>query len=376
MKILFKTILAAAVIACPFFAYAQNTEDTQGAQNKFYQAEVIKIIKEQTTELSDGSTARQQDLKLKGLEKEIKGKEIIFNGIGNYDVAGKNLYKAGDKVLVVQSLDFEGSPSYYITDFVRTGALWWLAAAFVFSLLIIGGFKGMRSLFSLIFSFLVIIKYIIPKILDGDDPIAITLIGSFIILLLIIYVTEGLKRRSHIAVLSIFISLVITVFLSWFFVGLTKLTGVSSEETGFLVELIGRVINFKGLLLAGIIIGVLGVLDDIVIAQVATVEQIEDVAPDLSRMELFKRSYEVGVSHISSMTNTLFLAYAGVSLPLLILFLSGQSAFSDWAQIVNNEAIATEIVRTLAGSIGLILSVPISTTIAVWWVKAGKQNTG
>jgi uncharacterized membrane protein len=200
------------------------------------------------------------------------------------------------------------------------------------------------------------------------------LIGSFLILFLIIYVTEGFKKRSHITVLSIFLSLVITVFLSWFFVSLTKLTGVSSEETGFLVELAGRVINFKGLLLAGIIIGVLGVLDDVVIAQVATVEQIEDVDPSLSGMDLFKRSYEVGVSHISSMTNTLFLAYAGVSMPLLILFLSGQSAFSDWTQIINNEAIATEIVRTLAGSIGLILSVPISTAIAVWWTKAGSAG--
>jgi uncharacterized membrane protein len=158
MKILFKTILIAAIIACPFFAYAQNTEDAQGAQNKFYQAEVIEVIKEQTTELSDGSTARQQDLKLRGLEKEIKDKEIIFNGIGNYDVAGKNLYKAGDKVLVIQSLDFEGNPSYYITDYVRTNALWWLAAAFILSLIIIGGFKGLRSLLSLLFTFLVIVK--------------------------------------------------------------------------------------------------------------------------------------------------------------------------------------------------------------------------
>lgn len=374
MKILLKTILIAAIIVCPFFARAQNTEDAQGARNKFYQAEVIEVIKEQTTELSDGSSARQQDLKLKGLEGEIKNKEIIFNGIGNYDVAGKNLYKTGDKVLVIQSLDFEGNPSYYITDFVRTNTLWWLATAFILSLIVIGGFKGFRSILSLIFTFLVIVKYIIPKILDGADPITITLIGSFLILLLIIYVTEGFKKRSHIAVLSIFISLVITVFLSWFFVNLTKLTGVSSEETGFLVELAGRIINFKGLLLAGIIIGVLGVLDDIVIAQVATVEQIEAVDPSLSRMELFKRSYEVGISHISSMTNTLFLAYAGVSMPLLILFLSGQSAFSDWTQIINNEAIATEIVRTLAGSIGLILSVPISTTIAVWWVKAGNTE--
>lgn len=374
MNKLLKIALIAIIIAAPIFVFAQdegNSDNAQNAKNRFYKAEIIEIIKEQETELSDGSTALQQNLKLRGLEGNIKNKEIVFIGIGNYDVAGRNLYKVNDKVLVVESLDFEGNPSYYITDYIRTNALWRLAIIFILAIFLVGGWKGLRSLLALFFTFLVIIQYIIPQILDGADPIKITLIGSFAILFLIIYVTEGFNKRSHAAILSIFVSLIFTIFLSWFFVELTRLTGVSSEETGFLVELSGKVINFKGLLLAGIIIGVLGVLDDIVIAQVATVEQINDIDASLSKIELFKRSYEVGVSHISSMTNTLFLAYAGVSMPLLILFLSGQSAFSEWAQIINNEAIATEIVRTLAGSIGLILSVPISTVIAVWAAKTG-----
>ena len=132
-----------------------------------------------------------------------------------------------------------------------------------------------------------------------------------------------------------------------------------------LVNLGDKITNFKGLLLAGIIIGALGVLDDVVISQVASVEQLFHTDPHQSKKELFKKSYKIGVSHISSMTNTLFLAYAGVSLPLLILFTSGQSAFSSWQQLIGNEQIATEIIRTLSGSIGLILSVPISTILAV-----------
>jgi uncharacterized membrane protein len=135
----------------------------------------------------------------------------------------------------------------------------------------------------------------------------------------------------------------------------------------------GQSINFQGLLLAGIIIGFLGVLDDVVISQVAAVEQLSKTDNSLNRKGLFGRAYQIGVSHVSSMANTLFLAYAGVSLPLLILFISGQSAFTGWGQIINNEMVATEIVRTLAGSIGLILAVPISTFIAAWWYGRNKN---
>jgi uncharacterized membrane protein len=125
-------------------------------------------------------------------------------------------------------------------------------------------------------------------------------------------------------------------------------------------------------LLAGIIIGTLGVLDDIIIAQVATVEQMYSLSKDKDPVKVFKKAYQVGISHISSMTNTLFLAYAGASMPLLLLFISGESAFSGFSEIINNELIATEIVRTLAGSIGLILSVPISTVLATYFLKTKK----
>ena len=135
----------------------------------------------------------------------------------------------------------------------------------------------------------------------------------------------------------------------------------------FLLNIQGASIDLTGLLLAGIIIGVLGVLDDVVISQVSTVEQLKLANKHLSQKELFKKAYQVGISHIASMTNTLFLAYAGASLPLLILFGSGTSAFANWQQAINTELIATEIVRTLTGSIGLILAVPIATFIASWW---------
>ncbi len=344
-------------------AQAQN-------KDKIFKARVIEILEEKEITLPDGSKTKQQKIRLEGEEGEFKGKIVVFNGIGDFEVINNKVYKKGDRVLVAENYTENDEVHYYIIDYVRTKKLFWLLLIFLFSLFLISNFKGLRSAVSLIISFFVITKYIIPKIMIGNSPLFVTFIGSFIILLIIIYFTEGINYRSHTAVISILISLLITIILSWFFVKAAKLTGISSEETAYLINLgVGTKINFQGLLLAGIIIGTLGVLDDVVISQVAAVEQIIKANPSQNFKEIFKKAYEIGVSHISSMTNTLFLAYAGVSLPLLILFLSGQSAFSSWLQIINNEIIATEIIRTLAGSTGLILSIPISTLLAVWILK-------
>lgn len=355
-------IFLVVFLLSPFIVFAQTADS-------FFKAEVTEIIEQQKTTLTDGSEIEQQNLLLKGLEGEHKNKKIDFIGISEFDVLNKNIYKVGDRVLVVASFDAEGGASYYITDYVRSKSLWGLFVVFVLTLIVVGGWKGLRSLVSLSFTFLIIIKYIIPQILSGANPLVTTLLGSLFILLFVIYVTEGFRAKSHLAIASIFLSLVITILLSLLFVSLTRLTGMASEEVSFLLYIGDQAINFKGLLLAGIIIGALGVLDDVVISQISTVERLVKANGLLDKWKVFNHAYKVGVSHIASMTNTLFLAYAGVSLPLLILFVSGESAFSTWGQIVNNEVIATEIVRTLVGSIGLILSVPIATFIAVWWYK-------
>lgn len=315
-----KILLFLLFLLTPIFVFAQVNEAPKDA---FFKAEVIKILEQKKSNLPDGTEVEQQNTLLRGLEKPYLDKEVVFNGIGNFDLIGKNIYRAGDRVLVVASHDVEGNPTYYITDYVRTIGLWWLTIIFALSLLIVGRWKGLRSILALTVTFFIIIKYIIPQILSGANPLWVTIFGSFLVLLAIIYITEGFRSLSHIAVISIFFSLLITVFISWAFVLFTKLTGVTSEEVSFLLYIGGQVINFKGLLLAGIIIGALGVLDDMVISQVATVEQISKASKSLNKYELYKRAYKVGVSHIASMTNTLFLVYVGVSLPLLILFVSG-----------------------------------------------------
>jgi uncharacterized membrane protein len=180
------------------------------------------------------------------------------------------------------------------------------------------------------------------------------------------YPSHGLNRKTSIAILSTICALLITGFLANFFLDFAKLSGLSSEEAGFLQTMNPEVFtNMRGLLLAGIIIGVLGVLDDVTVSQASIVWQLKIANPQFTKVELYKRAMEVGRDHISSMVNTLVLVYAGASLPLLLLF---NDAAKPFAEIINYEILADEIVRTLVGSIGLILVVPISTFLAAIFV--------
>ncbi len=365
-KIIFLFLL---LLLIPNFVFAQaNIKD-----DVVFKAEVIEILAEEKHLSPDGKEIIQQHLKLRGLEGEFENREIEFNGISDLEVINSQKYKKGDKVMMAASYGASKEVNFYIVDYARGKSLLFLGLAFFLTLIIIGRFKGLRSLIALAITFFVIIKYLIPQILAGVNPIMVTFFSALVILAAIIYVTEGIKARAHISALSILLSLIITIALSELFVSLARLTGAAGEEALFLFNIHGASIDLTGLLLAGIIIGVLGVLDDVVISQVATVEQLALANGSLSQKELFKKAYQVGISHIASMTNTLFLAYAGASLPLLILFGSGTSAFASWQQAINTELIATEIVRTLTGSIGLILAVPIATFIASLWYSKAKS---
>src|SRR6056297_86349 len=362
-------LIAIFLFLLPVGGQAQTAQaNVSGRADKIFKARVLKILEEKRAE-KKSSDFTQQKLELKVLEGEFKGETIIFNGIGEVVAANSKVYKKGDKVLVAAVHDHKGNVNYYITDYVRSGALGWLLVLFVLALLAVGRLKGLKALISLFLTFFLIIKFIIPGILGGSNALIITIAGSALILLAVIYITEGFKQVSHISVFSILISLTLVFFLSWIFMEIAYLTGLSGENILPLVSFGEKNINFQGLLLAGILIGSLGVLDDVVVSQVTTVKEITETDPYQTKGEIFKKGHRVGVSHISSMVNTLFLAYAGVSLPLLLLFVSGSSAFPSWWHIINNGAVATEIVRTLVGSIGIILSVPISTALAVWWYK-------
>lgn len=344
-------------------AQAAVPDEKEGA----FQATVTEIVREETREFDDGSKTTQQEVRLIGSQGKWKDREIIFDGISDIVVSKSVVYKKGDRVVVNYFVNPEGEVEYYITDFVRTNAIYFLVAVFVAIIILVSRWKGLAALISLALSFLIIMKVVLPMILSGYNPLLIAVIGSFLILLSIIYITEGYSKKSNFAIISIAACLVITVILSYLFTHFSRLSGMAQEEVLFMIAAGKGMVNFQGLLLAGIVIGTLGVLDDIVVSQVEAVNQIKKSNPKLSRKQILQMANRIGHSHLGAITNTLFLAYAGASLPLLILFTMGSGGFTDFNQVINSEIVATEIVRTLVGVVGLTLSVPITNLLMVYF---------
>lgn len=369
MKVLF-FIIALMFIISPAFVFAQPSGESPLSEK--FEAQVLQVLEQKEMAREDGSEIIQQNLRLKGLSGQWKNKEMIFQGISNLEIISAGTYKKGDRVVVNYYKDGGGLDVFYVVDYVRRGYLYLLAAFFSIIVIFIGKWKGIKALLGLAASFFVIMKFIIPKIFAGGNPLSISLIGSFTILAVLIYFTDGWNKNSHVAILSISISLILTLILSVIFTNLTRLTGLAQEEAVFLVGAGKIAIDFEGLLLAGILIGTLGVLDDGVVSQIEAVEQIRTANPGLSKLQIFKSAFAVGNTHLGAIINTLFLTYAGASLPLLLLFNASNQGYGS---ILNNEAIATELVRTLVGSIGVAMALPVATFLASYFlVKKRKHN--
>lgn len=336
--------------------FAQEESKTEVLEGKVGQILEEKQISSPGLE----ETHLYQKLEILVTKGSLKDKKIVVEN-GQFPLSNLQRYQVGDKVVLNYSPDPQGHENYYITDYVRRGALLWLLVIFVIMAVGVGRRQGFTSLLGMVISFLVILKFILPKISAGGNPVLIAILGSLIIIPVTFFLSHGINKKTGVAITGTLISLVITGILAGAFVGAAKLTGFASEEAGFLQALKPGLVNIKGLLLAGIIIGVLGVLDDITVSQSAIVQQLKEVNTRLKPGELYQKAMAIGKDHIASMVNTLILVYTGAALPLLLLFTDSRRPFSE---VINSEIIADEIVRTLVGSIGLILAVPITTLVA------------
>ena len=356
--IIFKKIIFVFFISLfisPTVAFAQ------GENNSSIEARVTKIIEEKQIEIMEKPQLYQKlELELSTLDKKII---IIENG--HQPLANVIKYSINDRVLVNLSQGIDDQEEYVIVDFIRRDSLVLLTIVFVILLLAIAKWKGLFALLGMIFTFFVVFAFVLPRILAGDNPIIIAIIASLIIIPISFYIAHGINKKTTIAIIASVISLVITAILASLFSYIGHLTGFSSEEAGMLSVNLGN-LNMKGILLAGIVIGTLGVLDDITISQAAIVDELATTAKLTKPKDLYTRSMIIGKDHITSMVNTLVLAYAGASLPLLLIFTHNPHPFSE---IINYEFLAEEIIRTLVGSIGLILAVPITSLIAANWSK-------
>ena len=223
----------------------------------------------------------------------------------------------------------------------------------------------------MIITFFIVIDFTLRYIQYGYNPVLISFLSALIIIPVTFYMFHGFKKKVTVSVIATLVALLLTIGLAVLFMNITHLTGAASEEAVLLKTMNGVHYNLKSILLAGIIIGTLGVLDDVTVGQAGIAFQLFDLRPDLKFLELYKRSIEFGKDHIPSMINTLILVYAGASLPLLLLFLKSDRTFGG---IISYESIVTEIVRTLVGSIGLMISVPITALLACFWVEFIKNS--
>lgn len=254
-----------------------------------------------------------------------------------------------------------GQPPFYnIVDLERGRPMLLLTLIFVAAVIAFGRWQGIRSLIGLAGSFVVIVGFIVPAILDGRNPVAVALVGSLAIMLVSLYLSHGLARKTTAAVVGTALALGLTGALALVFVRAASLTGLASDEALNANFQVGG-LSLRGLLLAGIIIGGLGVLDDVTMSQASLVLALRRANPAASLTSLIGASLTVGRDHIAATVNTLFLAYAGASLPLLILFATSGEPLGS---VATSEVVAVEIVRTLCGSIGLIAAVPLTTVLA------------
>ncbi len=347
----------------PYFFQPQQIQNggqtaTLGSQTVL--SRVTDIVEEGQINLG-GRNQLYQVMHVEVLEGDYKGMTFQID-YGKRQIRNDSFrFTPGDEVYILVDKTPTNQLDAYYVDYVRSKQLLILLAAFVVSLLIMGRWKGLGSLVALCFSMVVIINFVIPHILSGEDPVRVSLIGSVILLTATLYLTYGWNLKTHASVLSIMFSLLLTGALSLLFVSLTRLTGYGDENATYLMQMSSIQIDPRGLLLGGMIIGALGVLDDLVTSQSAAVVEIHDANPALGFRTTFQKAMRIGQDHVAATVNTLVLAYTGASLPLLLIFTLGNGSYSYF---INSEFLAEEIVRTLVGSLGLIAAVPISTLIA------------
>ncbi|MFJ8536637.1 YibE/F family protein [Streptomyces sp. NPDC093591] len=278
----------------------------------------------------------------------------------------------GQDVVVAYEPSAPKDLQYSVTDVNRRVPMALLAGIFALAVVLVGRMRGVMALVALAISFLVLTFFILPAILQGSNPLVVAVVGASAIMLIALYMCHGLSARTSVAVLGTLLSLLLIGLLGSGFIDWAALTGNTDDNTGLIHGLYPS-IDMSGLLLAGVIIGSLGVLDDVTVTQTSAVWELHEANPTMGWRGLYRAGIRIGRDHIASVVNTLVLAYAGAALPLLLLFSIAQSSVGT---VANSELVAEEIVRTLVGSIGLVASVPVTTALAALVVSADRPERG
>jgi uncharacterized membrane protein len=349
-------LVLAGLVTIAALAWLWPSEDVQAAQpqgGRQLDGVVTGIAEEPCAEGEESingcgtATVRVEALDLESVEVPLPG------GPGAPEIA------EGDEVVLLRSSLPDAGEAYAIVDHQRSTQLWVLAAAFVLAVVAFGRWRGVTALLGLVATFALLLFFVVPAILAGESPLLVAIVGSAAIILLVLPLTHGLSVQTTVAVAGTLGALTLTGVLGAVSVSTLHLTGFADESSTNLGVVFG--LNVQGLLLAGIVIGSLGVLDDVTVTQAATVTELSRADPSAGFRDLYRAASRVGRSHIASVINTIILAYAGSSLPLLILIAGSDVALGP---VVSDQVIAQEIVRSVVATLGLIAAVPITTALA------------
>ena len=323
-------------------------------------AEVLEIVEQFERDImGTGASTTVQEMRILIEEGEREGEVVKLEN-------DLSVLSVGDKIFVNRLLSIDGTEYYIFKDVERRGPLLFLIAIFIGLVVWLSGMQGVRAVLSLALSIGAIIFLLIPALLAGYSPALASLVIAGLILSVTLFLTHGFKPRVFITFLGTFGAVFATCIIAWIWVTWMRFTGFGDDSSVYLNFATGGTLDLTGLLLGGIIIGLLGVLDDVSITQASVVQELKAANPKFGFKDLYRRALRVGRDHVGSLVNTLALAYVGTSLPLLLLYSYSESPISI---LINQEILAAEILRIIVGSIGLVLAVPFTTAMAAWYFK-------
>ncbi len=338
--------------------------------------EHAKVLEVTEFELAEDDTYGEviQEVQLLITSGSHKGETFqtdnVLSGHPAFDIP----VEAGESVIIQLDEFSDGTVDVYVTDYNRESYLKWLVLAFIGILVLVGKGKGVKTVITIGITVLMIMKVILPAILNGMNPVPVTIASCILITIITILLVSGVKKKSIAAILGTISGVLIAGGIAYIIGTRVKMTGMSSEEATMLLYIPqGIAFDFKALLFSGILLGALGAVMDVAMSIASSIEEVYKANRDLTRGQLFSAGMEVGKDVMGTMSNTLILAYTGSSIPLLLLFMAYDTPA---VRMFNLDIIATEIVRSLAGSIGLILTIPFTAVVTVLMLKPEPVASG
>lgn len=339
-----------------------------GELEREYVKGVVLNIEEETSELD--FIDKIQVVTIEVLDGQYKGDVIVTENVLSNSYVMDIEVVVGQKVLLAEET-YDGETQFHIISQVRDSYILGLLIVFALMLLIVGRFQGLKTIFTLGVTVFFIFMIEIPLLIKGYNALVVTVIVAIFITIITVTIISGLTKKSLASILGTVTGVVLAGGLSIFVSQKVHLTGLTSEEAIMLMNVEGVTFNFQHLLFSAILLGALGAIMDVSMSIASSIDELHNVNKELTMKALFDSGMRVGRDIMGTMSNTLILAYTGSMLPLLLLFRANSDSM---VRLVNLDIIATEVIRSVAGSIGLVLTIPVTAVISVMLIKDKRFN--